>query len=140
MTVHYPWHPHYGETLEVRRFWHNRSASGWICQVPSKAKGVVVPVPAWMTDKTFCDSLSVGNPLLSMEALCELRITLDNLLHRGRATNTDKQKERTDAPENRKAAPAVLEGAGRDPDARAGRGARSGIGRTTYEDGGESKC
>jgi hypothetical protein len=119
VTVHYRWHPLFGQTLEVRRYWRNLSASGWICQVPGTATGVVAPVPVWMTDKTACESLSFGDPLLSIDALCELRGTLDAVLRR-KGMSDPNDGESADEPRRQEATSIAVERSGHAADEQAG--------------------
>jgi hypothetical protein len=67
------------------------------CELPDGTRGTL---PAWMTDAATCAVLTVGEPVVAITALHELRLLLD-VLTRG-ADPTDASmpsKEGCDAPE-----------------------------------------
>lgn len=73
-----------------------------------------------MTDRAFCESLCLGQPLLSLDALCELRAVLDARL--GLSTGEEHKKENSDGQGAKKAASLAVERSNRPAFRRAGSG------------------
>jgi hypothetical protein len=74
VTVHYRWHPLYGQIARVRRTVPRSTSEVLFCELPDGATGAL---PAWMTDAVACAALTVGAPVVSIAALQELRALLD---------------------------------------------------------------
>src|SRR5215831_17313316 len=69
VVIHYRWHPLCGQS--VRRVQSERRASGEVVHVEA-TPGVVTSVPAWKLDAVYCAGLKVGEPQVSLAALCAL--------------------------------------------------------------------
>jgi hypothetical protein len=78
VTIHYRWHPLFGEMLAVKR--PSSSSDGgraFICLLPDGTWGAV---PEWMTSRERCSRLTLVNtPEVSLGALLELRACLAEL-------------------------------------------------------------
>jgi hypothetical protein len=72
VTVYYRWHPLSGLALPVRRRQKNCSAEQLLCQSPD---GRTLAIPSWICSPE-CLQFSLGSPLISVEALAELRTVL----------------------------------------------------------------
>ena len=68
VTIHYPWHPLHGKTIDAwRSVRHGREV--WLCEHDQRTAAI----PVWMTDRVACAAPSVGGPILvAVEALIEL--------------------------------------------------------------------
>ena len=69
VTVYYRWHPLFGLSLPVHKRRKIRSGEQVSCQLPD---GTQCSVPSWML-RPECAQFSFGPPLISVEALHELR-------------------------------------------------------------------
>src|SRR5207245_2312742 len=80
VVIHYPWHPLFGEKLQVRR--SHRLPDGarvYFCLLPN---GTLGAIPAWMGDRERCIRCPlVLAPEVSLEALRELGAVLAELSH-----------------------------------------------------------
>src|SRR5712692_3674631 len=74
VTVHYRWHPLYGQMARVNRSLPIANGELLFCELPDGTRGTL---PAWMTDAAACAVLTVGAPVVSLIALQELRVLLD---------------------------------------------------------------
>ena len=72
MTVHYRWHPLFGQSLRVHRRVKTRNGEQIFCQLPDNT---LCALPMWMF-RAECAQLTVGPPVIAVEALCELRDVL----------------------------------------------------------------
>ena len=75
MTVYYRWHPLFGLSLPVHKRRRNRYGERVSCQLPD---GRLCSIPNWML-RPECAQFSFGSPLISVEALYELRDVLTAL-------------------------------------------------------------
>ena len=57
VTVHYRWHPLYGQIARVRRTVPRSTSEVLFCELSDGATGAL---PAWMTDAAVCAALTVG--------------------------------------------------------------------------------
>src|SRR6266581_3890654 len=73
VTVYYRWHPLFGLGLPVRRRQQDRDGERLLCQSPDDR---LVSLPSWMCSPE-CLQFLLGPPLISVEALTELRALLD---------------------------------------------------------------
>jgi hypothetical protein len=73
VTVYYRWHPLSGLALPVRRRQQDRNGERLLCQAPD---GKLLSLPSWMCDPD-CIRFSIGPPLISTDALGQLRALLD---------------------------------------------------------------
>jgi hypothetical protein len=73
VTVYYRWHPLFGLALPVRRRQKDRNGERLLCQSPDDR---LVSLPSWMCSQE-CLQFLLGPPLISVEALTELRVLLD---------------------------------------------------------------
>src|SRR6516162_165936 len=89
VTVHYPWCNLFQSSLPVLRRMHRDNGDWVICESPD---GNAVALPVWMTDESTCAAFSAGIPVVSLNALRELRGVLD-ALHS--ASNYDKPSGKT---------------------------------------------
>ena len=60
----------------VRRRVKYAGGESVFCELPD---GTIGSLPAWMMDLSCCSDLSLGSPLVSVDALVELRALLDSL-------------------------------------------------------------
>ncbi len=67
--MYYRWHPLFGLSLPVHRRRKSNSGERVCCQLPD---GTLCSLPSWMLNPE-CARFSFGSPLISVEALCELR-------------------------------------------------------------------
>ena len=67
--MYYRWHPFFGMSLPVHKRRKSSSGERVSCQLPD---GTLCSVPSWML-RPECAHFSFGSPLISVEALCELR-------------------------------------------------------------------
>jgi hypothetical protein len=75
VTVHYRWHPLFGQTLRVHRRIQRGEQLLVFCVLPD---GTVGALPSWMMDPA-CAQYALDEPFLAVEALIELRALLDAL-------------------------------------------------------------
>jgi hypothetical protein len=85
VTVHYRWHPLYGQIARVRRGVPRSTGDVLFCELPDGATGAL---PAWMTDAAACAALTVGAKVVSIATLQELRELLDAVAPRARVQAT----------------------------------------------------
>ena len=57
VTVHYRWHPLYGQMARVNRSLPIANGELLFCELPDGTRGTL---PAWMTDAAACAVLTVG--------------------------------------------------------------------------------
>lgn len=69
VTVHYCWHPLSGQKLRVTAHAKITNSNEVICQ---RSDGTRVVLPLWMLDPK-CSEFVVGQPVISLDALIELR-------------------------------------------------------------------
>ena len=69
VTVYYRWHPLFGLSLPVHRRRKSSNGERVFCQLPD---GKFCSLPSWML-RPDCAQFSLGSPLISVEALSELR-------------------------------------------------------------------
>jgi hypothetical protein len=84
VTVYYRWHPLFGQSVRVHRRHRIKSEDYLHIRLPDET---TCGLPAWMFDSA-CLEFIIGDPLISVEALNELRDVL-NTLH-GDAGKCDK--------------------------------------------------
>src|SRR5207248_5041921 len=68
VMVYYRWHPCFGLSLPVRRRSKHREGERIYCETPN---GRICVLPNWMLSLE-CSHLSLGSPLVSVEALLDL--------------------------------------------------------------------
>jgi hypothetical protein len=74
--VHYRWHPLYDCKLRLVKTAKVGGIEELHCETPS---GVVLGIPRWMTDAGRCLAMEIGDPVVGVDALAELRRLLDGL-------------------------------------------------------------
>jgi len=74
--VHYPWHPLFGSKLRLVKTAKITGAAELHCETPD---GLVLGIPLWMTQVGPCLSMEIGDPVVGVRALAELRALLDGL-------------------------------------------------------------
>jgi hypothetical protein len=74
--VHYRWHPLYDCKLRLVKAAKVAGIEEFHCETPS---GIVLGIPRWMTDARRCLAMEMGDPLVGVGALAELRGLLDAL-------------------------------------------------------------
>jgi len=145
VTVHYRWHPLYGQMARVRRGVPRGHGELLFCELPDGTRGAL---PSWMTDAAACAALTAGTPVVAIAALQELRGLLDAVGARGSEPTGASMlsKEGCDAPTESvdpHPGPAVPARRVRAPD-RAGRppaaGADPGLGRASAARGRRFAC
>src|SRR5215475_2970869 len=81
VTIHYRWHALYGRP--VRLFYSEKRRGADVVLVEGE-HGAGIVVAAWMLDPAACAALTVGEPQVSVPALCDLRrLLLEHGLRRG---------------------------------------------------------
>jgi hypothetical protein len=76
VTVQYPWHPLFGSKLRLVKTAKIAGAEELHCETPD---GIVLSIPRWMTQAGRCLSMEIGDPIVGVSALAELRTLLDGL-------------------------------------------------------------
>jgi hypothetical protein len=74
--VHYRWHPLYGSKLRLVKTATSTGSEDIHCELPD---GIVIGIPRWMTDAGRCLPMEIGDPIVALGALGELRRLLDGL-------------------------------------------------------------
>ena len=74
--MYYRWHPLFGLSLPVHK--RRKSSNGERVSFVSFLTARSASLPSWMLNPE-CAHFSFGAPLVSVEALCELRHLLDSL-------------------------------------------------------------
>lgn len=92
--MHYRWLALHGVSLQCQRFVSRPDGEYFHCELPDGASSAI---PVWMTDAVTCAGFSLGEPLVSVEALTNLRALLDSLLSsRSAGAGTEGDEERSD--------------------------------------------
>ncbi len=68
--MHYRWHPFHGCKLGLVKTAKIAGVDELYCETSS---GIVLAVPRWMTDPRRCSAMEVGDPVVGLSALAELR-------------------------------------------------------------------
>lgn len=72
-TIAYPWHPLFGQTVQVSRYRRGKALSFvYTQQRPDLSR----ELPDWMLDRAYCAGMSLGSPQVSVEGLAELAAVL----------------------------------------------------------------
>jgi hypothetical protein len=74
--VQYAWHPFFGAKLKVVKTAKIASVAELHCETP---EGIVLGIPRWMTQAECCLSMEIGDPVVGVRALSELRTLLNGL-------------------------------------------------------------
>ena len=74
--MQYPWHPLFGSKLRLVKTAKVTGAEELHCETP---EGIVLSIPRWMTQAGRCISVEIGDPVVEVSALAELRTLLDGL-------------------------------------------------------------
>ncbi len=74
--MHYRWLALHGISLQCQRRVSLPDGEYFHCELPDGAMGAI---PVWMTDPVTCAGFSLAEPLVSVEALTNLRALLDSL-------------------------------------------------------------
>ena len=77
--MHYRWHPLFGSKLKLIKTAKITGVEELHCEAPD---GIVLGIPRWMTEAERCLSMEIGNPVVGLPALAELRALLDGLKSR----------------------------------------------------------
>jgi hypothetical protein len=75
VTVQYPWHPLFGSKLRLVKT-AKLTGAELHCET---IDGIVLSIPRWMTDAGHCLPMEIGDPVVAVGALAELRGVLDSL-------------------------------------------------------------
>jgi hypothetical protein len=76
VTVQYRWHSLYGSKLKLVKTAKSAGVEELHCETLS---GIVLGMPRWMTDAGRCSVMEIGDPVVGVSALAELRRLLDGL-------------------------------------------------------------
>jgi|SRR5215217_531372 hypothetical protein len=68
-TIAYPWHPLFGQTVQVSRYRRGKALSFVYTQ---ERPDLSRELPDWMLDQAYCAGMSLGSPQVSIEGLAEL--------------------------------------------------------------------
>lgn len=74
--MQYPWHPLFGSTLRLIKTAKITGIEELHCET---VEGIVLGIPRWMTQAERCLSMEIGDPVVEVRALAELRTLLDGL-------------------------------------------------------------
>ena len=74
--MQYPWHPLFGSKLRLVKIVKITGEEELHCETPD---GIVLGIPRWMTQAGRCLSMEIGDPVVGVGALAELRTLLDGL-------------------------------------------------------------
>lgn len=74
--MQYRWHPLYGSRLRLAKIAKNTGVEELHCEL---SNGIVIGIPRWMTDAGRCLQMEIGEPIVAVPALEELRTLLDGL-------------------------------------------------------------
>ena len=74
--MQYPWHPLFGSKLKLVKTAKIITGEELHCETP---EGIVLGIPRWMTEAGRCVSMEIGDPVVRVSALAELRTLLDGL-------------------------------------------------------------
>lgn len=74
--MQYPWHPLFGSNLKLVKTAKITGVEELHCETPD---GTVLGIPRWMTQAGRCLSMQIGDPVVGVTALAELRTLLDDL-------------------------------------------------------------
>jgi len=74
--VQYRWHPLCGSKLRLVKTASGKGVEDLHCEPPD---GIVIAIPRWMTDAGRCSLMDMGDPIIGVDALLELRTLLDGL-------------------------------------------------------------
>ena len=77
--MQYPWHPLFGSKLKLVKTAKITGVEELHCETPDE---IVLGIPRWMTEAGRCLSMEIGNPVVGLPALAELRALLDGLKSR----------------------------------------------------------
>jgi len=105
--VHYRWHPLYGRRVKVRDI--EQRGRGHVVHVESDPC-VVKVIAAWMLDPAACSAMKLGEPRVTVAALCDLHQLLVDRHLRGNSpddSNTVREKRNGQAAQRRSSRPAV---------------------------------
>ena len=73
--IRYPYHPFFGQTVEILRWLRRQTADSVVIKLP---EGLQIAIPAWMLDPLACQHVrEAPKPHLSVDALVALRDLLD---------------------------------------------------------------
>jgi hypothetical protein len=75
VTVQYPWHPLFGAKLRLVK----TAKQAGVELHRETIGGIVLSIPRWMTDAGRCLPMEIGDPVVGVDALAELRAVLDGL-------------------------------------------------------------
>ena len=72
--VCYPWHPWYGQVVEVVEGVKRGDRSVWRCRLAGDGSGRAIELPQWMLDRAACCILRMAEaPVVTSQALRQLR-------------------------------------------------------------------
>ena len=74
--MQYRWHPLYGSKLKLIKTGKVCGVGELHCETPS---GMILGIPRWMIDSARCLAMEVGQPVVGVGGLAELRSLLDGL-------------------------------------------------------------
>ena len=74
--MQYRWHPLFGSKLHIVKIARTTGFEDVHCELPD---GVVIATPRRMTDTGRCLPMEIGDPIIALDALAELRSLLDGL-------------------------------------------------------------
>ncbi len=74
--MQYPWHPLFGSKLRLVKTAKISGVEELHCETPD---GIVLGIPRWMTQAGRCFSMEIGDPVVGVRGLAELRTLLDGL-------------------------------------------------------------
>jgi hypothetical protein len=110
IEVHYRWHPLYGRRVKVRDV--EERSGGRVVHVEA-GPGIVRVMAAWMLDRAVCSAMELGEPRVTVAALCGLhRLLVDRRLraHSSDGFNIVREKRNGQAAKERSSTNAIASG------------------------------
>ena len=108
VEVHYRWHPLFGRRVKVRDV--EQRGGGCVVHIDAGDSEVRV-IAEWMLDAAACSALVLGEPRVSLAALCNLHQLLINRHLRGNSPDDStivREKRNAQATKRRSGRPAVV--------------------------------
>ena len=72
--IAYPWHPLFGQTLQVSS---HRRGKDLQCIYTDERPDLSRELPIWMFDESYCASMTLGEPQISIEGLLKFAAALE---------------------------------------------------------------
>ncbi|WP_223844052.1 MULTISPECIES: hypothetical protein [Rhizobium] len=133
-TIAYPWHPLFGKKVQVSPFRRGKSLT---CIYTNERPDLCRELPNWMFDQSYCSTMALGLPEISIAGLNELAAALASFgatRKGGARSRPSKKKEKGDAKQATSKSRSARPGAGAPKSSGAGQerqGVGGGVGRSS---------